>query len=112
GEVVMHIADLAPDPDATIVVHCAGRTRSIIGARLLQRMGYPKVYDLRNGTMGWMMAGLDLEYGSTRVDLPAPSAAARRPAGELARRIAAADSVPSLRLAGLLALLSNTGNPT
>ena len=38
GEVALHIADLASDPDATIVVHCAGRTRSIIGARLLQRM--------------------------------------------------------------------------
>src|SRR4029450_10954083 len=61
GEVALHIADLAPDPDATIVVHCAGRTRSIIGARLLQRMGYAKVFDLRNGTMGWMMGGLGVE---------------------------------------------------
>ena len=106
GEVVMHIADLAPDPDATIVVHCAGRTRSIIGARLLQRMGYPKVYDLRNGIMGWMMAGLDLEYGSTRVDLPAPSAAARGRAEEFARRIAAEDSVRSLSVAGLRELMA------
>src|SRR5262249_33364507 len=106
GEVVMHIADLAPDPDATIVVHCAGRTRSIIGARLLQRMGYPKVYDLRNGTMGWMMAGLELEYGSTRVDLPAPSAAARGRAEEFARRIAAEDSVRSLSVAGLRELMA------
>ncbi|HUO62265.1 MAG TPA: rhodanese-like domain-containing protein, partial [Terriglobales bacterium] len=77
GEVALHIADLAPDPEATIVVHCAGRTRSIVGARLLQRMGYPKVFDLRNGTMGWMMAGLELETGSTRLELPVPSAESR-----------------------------------
>jgi rhodanese-related sulfurtransferase len=105
GEVAMHIADLAPDPDATIVVHCAGRTRSIIGARLLQRMGYPKVYDLRNGTMGWMMAGLELEYGSTRLDLPAPSAAARARAEDFAKRIAAEDSVRTLSVAGLRELM-------
>ena len=108
GEVVMHIADLAPDPDATIVVHCAGRTRSIIGARLLQRMGYPKVYDLRNGTMGWMMAGLELEYGSTRLDLPAPSASARAQAEEFAKRIAAEDSVRTLSVADLRALMAKT----
>src|SRR5215470_11151724 len=93
-------------PNGEVVMHCAGRTRSIIGARLLQRMGYPKVYDLRNGTMGWMMAGLDLEYGSTRVDLPAPSAAARGRAEEFARRIAAEDSVRSLSVPGLRELMA------
>src|SRR5215475_14964678 len=108
GVLSTHIADFAPDPDATMVVHCAGRTRSIIGARLLQRMGYPKVYDLRNGTMGWMMAGLELEYGSTRLDLPAPSAAARARAEEFARRIAAEDSVRTLSVAGLRALMAKT----
>src|ERR1700682_1070353 len=91
GEVALHIADLAPDPDATIVVHCAGRTRSIVGARLLQRMGYSKVFDLRNGTMGWMMAGLELETGSTRLELGAPSAASRARAEAFAARIAAED---------------------
>src|SRR5439155_10297329 len=47
GEVALHIADLAPDRETTVVVHCAGRTRSIVGARLLQRMGYSNVFDLR-----------------------------------------------------------------
>src|SRR5437773_7439530 len=106
GEVALHIADLAPDADATIVVHCAGRTRSIIGARLLQRMGYPKVFDLRNGTMGWMMAGLELETGSTRIDLPAPSPAARAGAEAFATRIAAEDGVRTLSLAALRELMA------
>jgi len=101
GEVALHIADLAPDPDATIVVHCAGRTRSIIGARLLQRMGYPKVFDLRNGTMGWMMAGLELEHGSTRLDLPPSSPAALARAEEFASRVGAEDGVRKLSISAL-----------
>src|SRR5437773_4382063 len=105
GEVALHIGDLAPNPETTIVVHCAGRTRSIIGARLLQRMGYPKVFDLRNGTMGWMMAGLELETGSTRIDLPAPSPAARAGAEAFATRIAAEDGVRTLSIAALRELM-------
>jgi rhodanese-related sulfurtransferase len=106
GEVALHIADLAPDPDATIVVHCAGRTRSIVGARLLQRMGYPKVFDLRNGTMGWMMAGLELETGSTRLDLPPSSPAALARAEAFATRIAAEDGVRRLSIPALRELMA------
>jgi rhodanese-related sulfurtransferase len=106
GEVALHIADLASDPDATIVVHCAGRTRSIIGARLLQRMGYAKVFDLRNGTMGWMMAGLELETGSTRLELPAPSPAALAGAEAFAARIAAEDGVRTLSIPALRELMA------
>ncbi len=108
GEVALHIADLAPDRDATIVVHCAGRTRSIIGARLLQRMGYAKVFDLRNGTMGWMMAGLELETGSTRLDLPAPSPAALAGAEAFAARIAAEDGVRTLSIPALRELMAKS----
>ena len=106
GEVALHIADLAPDPDATIVVHCAGRTRSIVGARLLQRMGYSKVFDLRNGTMGWMMAGLELETGSTRLELPAPSPSSRARAEAFAARIAAEDGVRTLAIPALRELMA------
>jgi len=106
GEVALHIADLASDPNATIVVHCAGRTRSIIGARLLQRMGYAKVFDLRNGTMGWMMAGLELETGSTRLELPAPSPAALAGAEAFAARIAAEDGVRTLSIPALRELMA------
>jgi rhodanese-related sulfurtransferase len=106
GEVALHIADLAPDPDATIVVHCAGRTRSIVGARLLQRMGYSKVFDLRNGTMGWMMAGLELETGSTRLDLPPSSPVALARAEAFATRIAAEDGVRRLSIPALRELMA------
>ena len=50
--------DLAPDPDTLVVVNCAGRTRSIIGAQSLINAGVPnRVAALANGTMGWTLAG-------------------------------------------------------
>ena len=64
GELAYRIADLAPDPGTTVVVNCAGRTRSIIGAESLRRVGVPnRVVALRNGTMGWELAGFRCERG-------------------------------------------------
>ena len=64
GELAYHIADLVPNPDTLVVVNCAGRTRSIMGAESLRRAGIPnKVLALRNGTMGWELAGLTCDRG-------------------------------------------------
>jgi rhodanese-related sulfurtransferase len=41
GELALRIKDIAPDPSTTIVVNCAGRTRSIIGAQTLLDFGIP-----------------------------------------------------------------------
>ena len=49
------------DRSSTIIVHCAGRTRSIVGAYLLGQAGFDNVYALRNGTMAWVMSGRELE---------------------------------------------------
>ena len=66
GELVYRIGDLAPDPQTLIVVNCAGRTRSILGAESLRQAGVPnRVVALRNGTMGWELAGLEVEHGRT-----------------------------------------------
>lgn len=68
GELALRIGELAPDPDTTIVVNCAGRTRSIIGAQTLINLGIPnKVYALENGTQGWYLADLPLEHKSNRL---------------------------------------------
>ena len=67
GELAYRIGDLAPRPETLIVVNCAGRTRSIMGAESLRQAGVPnKVVALRNGTMGWELAGLTCDRG--RVD--------------------------------------------
>jgi rhodanese-related sulfurtransferase len=67
AELVLRIRDIAPSPDTLVVVNCAGRTRSIIGAQSLINAGVPnKVVALRNGTMGWSLAGLACESGQVR----------------------------------------------
>src|SRR5947207_2726539 len=64
AELALRIHDLAPSPQTLVVVNCAGRTRSIIGAQSLINAGVPnKVVALRNGTMGWTLAGLACESG-------------------------------------------------
>ena len=64
AELVLRVRDLAPSPDTVICVNCAGRTRSIIGAQSLINAGVPnKVVALRNGTMGWHLAGLTCASG-------------------------------------------------
>jgi rhodanese-related sulfurtransferase len=67
GELVLRIHDIAPDPQTKIVVNCAGRTRSIIGAQTLIDFGVPNpVYALENGTQGWFLAGLELARDADR----------------------------------------------
>ncbi|MGB0574980.1 MAG: rhodanese-like domain-containing protein [Alphaproteobacteria bacterium] len=71
AELAYRVHDIVDDPDRTVVVNCAGRTRSIIGAQSLINAGVTnKVMALRNGTMGWALAGFDLETGSDRNFLP------------------------------------------
>jgi rhodanese-related sulfurtransferase len=67
AELVLRAGRAAPDPDTTIIVNCAGRTRSIIGTQSLINAGITnKVRALRNGTIGWTLARHDLEHGAAR----------------------------------------------
>jgi rhodanese-related sulfurtransferase len=67
AELVLRIAELAPRPETQVIVNCAGRTRSIIGTQSLINAGIPnKVSALRNGTIGWTLAGQVLDKGETR----------------------------------------------
>ena len=67
AELVLRARELAPDPSTTIIVNCAGRTRSLIGAQSLVNAGLPNpVFALRNGTIGWTLAQQTLEHGQSR----------------------------------------------
>jgi rhodanese-related sulfurtransferase len=67
AELALRAGRAAPDPETTIIVNCAGRTRSIIGTQSLINAGVPnKVLALRNGTIGWTLAMHDLEHGADR----------------------------------------------
>ncbi|WP_213739426.1 rhodanese-like domain-containing protein [Bradyrhizobium sp. dw_411] len=67
AELVLRAGRVAPDPETTIIVNCAGRTRSIIGTQSLINAGVTnKVVALRNGTIGWTLANQNLEHGAGR----------------------------------------------
>ena len=96
AELVYRVQCLAPDPSTTVVVNCAGRTRSIIGAQSLIEAGVPNpVLALRNGTMGWTLAGMTLETGATR-RAPAPGEAELALARERAATVRERYGVPLL----------------
>ena len=67
AELVLRAPAIAPDPDTLIIVNCAGRTRSIIGAQSLVNAGLPnRIAALRDGTIGWTLAGKSLDTGQQR----------------------------------------------
>ncbi len=89
AELVHRFADLVPDRDTLVVVSCAGRTRSIIGAQSLINAGVPnQVVSLQGGTQAWRLAGLQLERDTSASVAPV-SAAAAAAARALADTVAA-----------------------
>jgi rhodanese-related sulfurtransferase len=92
AELVYRVPAKLASPDTLVVVNCAGRTRSIIGAQSLRNAGLANpVMALENGTMGWELAGFQSSRGRDDA-LPPPSAsglaAARKLAGDVAHRFA------------------------
>ena len=67
AELPLRIRQLVKNPKTRIVVNCAGRTRSIMGAQTLLNFGIENpVVALENGTQGWVLADFELERGATR----------------------------------------------
>ena len=88
SELVFRFFQLGVSPDTLVVVNCAGRTRSLIGAQTLINAGISNhVAAMRGGTMAWQMAGFPLEYGSTR-HAPEPWGTNLQKALETAQRVA------------------------
>lgn len=98
GELIYRVPAVLEE-DTDIVVHCGGRTRSIIGAQTLIDAGFERVFALENGTMAWQFEGLDLEHGN-HASLPEPDKSsmlsARGRARQMARKwhIERIDSIP------------------
>jgi rhodanese-related sulfurtransferase len=90
AELVLRVRELAPDPKTRVIVNCAGRTRSIIGTQSLINAGLPNpVAALRNGTIGWKLAGQTLDHGASRRAPAAVNGTNRALAQSGARAIAA-----------------------
>ena len=104
AELVYRIQELAPDPGTLVVVNCAGRTRSIVGAQTLIDAGIPnKVVSLKDGTMAWLLSGRELAYGRQPAMLE-PGAAGLAKARERAAAVATRAGVRRVNAAELAAL--------
>ncbi|MGE5150453.1 MAG: rhodanese-like domain-containing protein [Rhodospirillaceae bacterium] len=109
AELVYRVKDFAPNPNTLVVVNCAGRTRSIIGAQSLINAGLPnKVMALKNGTMGWHLAGLTVARGETKSFGPQGPAAAKFAQGAAAT-IAQRMGIKKIDMQGLKALEAKGG---
>jgi rhodanese-related sulfurtransferase len=111
GELALRAPSLIARPDQPILVNCAGRTRSILGAESLRRLGLPNpVHALRNGTMGWELSGRESERG--RADVFDPDAVPASPAARAAAaRFAAERGVQVITRAEAEALLADDSAP-
>ncbi len=108
AELVLRAREIAPSPQTTLVVNCAGRTRSIIGAQSLINAGVPnKVVALRNGTMGWSLAGYSCDSGESR-RAPAVSSRTLEWARSAAQRVSQNCGVERIDRAKLDALRADT----
>ncbi|OQE43306.1 hypothetical protein PENCOP_c003G01415 [Penicillium coprophilum] len=94
GELLYRFFEAVPSPETTVIVNCAGRTRSIVGTQSLINSGIPnKVVALRNGTIGWTLEGLELETQKTE-RIPRPSSEASKRARQYAHSWANRVGVP------------------
>ena len=107
GELALRITDIVDDleEDTAVIINCAGRTRSITGTHILQRMGISAL-GLKNGTSGWLLAGYDLENGSERIELPEVSSKGTAAANAYAARLAEEDGVRYLNAPTLQQLMA------
>ncbi|MDR3376619.1 MAG: rhodanese-like domain-containing protein [Ancalomicrobiaceae bacterium] len=87
AELPLRAHDLIPSDTTLVVVNCAGRTRSIIGAQALVNAGLPnRVVALENGTMAWLEHGWSLDHGR-KEQSKSPSAEALAKAGASVERL-------------------------
>lgn len=99
GQLPLEAMDLIGEGNQTVIVNCAGRTRSILGAYILRRMGLRKVLALIGGTTVWnMVQGYPLEQGRDARADHTPSPGARQAAAAFAERLATEDGLPATPL--------------
>jgi rhodanese-related sulfurtransferase len=106
GELILWAEELREKP--LVVVNCAGRTRSIIGAAALGRLGLTNVKALRNGTMGWLLAGFELETKPGRAPA-SPGTKSKGAALALAERVRREEGIAELSAQELMSATADSG---
>ena len=113
GELSLRIKSIVPDPKTTIVINCAGRTRSIVGAQILIDLEIENpVFALENGTQGWFLSNQQLGNNAdlTYVSFPQKDDTAQLQSHAL--KIATRHKVSYLSLEDFQNRLSNTNQTT
>lgn len=88
AELVYRAHEVVTSPDTLVVVNCAGRTRSILGAQVLINAGLKnRVVSLEGGTQSWVLEGHDLIHDESNA-APLPKAESLDTAKVSAIRIA------------------------
>ena len=112
AELVLRARTLAPSATTRIIVNCAGRTRSIIGTQSLINSGIPNpVSALRNGTIGWTLAGQELTKGASE-HFPEVDDATRAKAAASAFAVAMRAGVKRVRMDELNTWLADNTRTT
>ena len=97
AELAYRIPALAIDRETTLVINCAGRTRSIIGAETLRQCGFSNpILALRNGTQGWALSGFTLDHGIHSEPLPIIDTKARVQAAKSAKNLITRLALPQI----------------
>lgn len=103
-EIGNFVGDLE-SPGVPVVVHCAGRTRSILACATLRNLGMKEVYALKNGTMGWALAGLSLSTPDAAAANEAPTLSSKQAGADRSRQLAQQSGVGYLNADSLKTLL-------
>lgn len=112
AELVLRARAMAPKATTRIIVNCAGRTRSIIGTQSLINAGIPNpVSALRNGTIGWTLAGQSLVQGAAQ-RFPEVDEATQKQAAASAKAVAYRAGVGRVRMDELHTWLADTTRTT
>lgn len=103
-ELATKITDYIQD-GRKIVTTCAGHTRGYISSATLNLMGIEQLYDLECGTLGWQLAGFDLEKGIPQG--PQPSMASKKASNTFAESLVRKHDISLINVNGLQGLLNN-----
>jgi len=68
AELALRLPSYINDENTQIIINCAGRTRSIIGAQTLIEFGLNNtIKALENGTQGWFLSNFNLDYNENKI---------------------------------------------
>jgi molybdopterin/thiamine biosynthesis adenylyltransferase/rhodanese-related sulfurtransferase len=65
GYLELRVEEKVPDKASEVVVYCAGGTRSALGVKTLQELGYSRVASMAGGFTGWKEAGFPVRVPQT-----------------------------------------------